>query len=108
VLQIEEIVNVGTNLENRKSDTNATFKVFLTDGKRRIIGLALTPIVGISWKTLPGSKVLITGARLQGGVLLLSFYNCKFLGGKGVVRSPQAIDGQVSADRAEMAIETER
>ena len=86
VLQIEELVNIGAPLEHRKSDQNATFKVFLTDGHRSVVGLLLDRIPGISWNTTIGSKIFVREAYIRHGILLLHCRNCKYLGGKEIMR----------------------
>lgn len=57
MLQIEELVNVGTSLENRSSDANCALKLFLTDGRRRLVGFEVARIAGLGWRTPPGTKV---------------------------------------------------
>lgn len=86
VLQIEELINIGAALEHRKSDQNATYKLFLTDGHRSIIGLLLDRVPGISWNTPIGGKVLVQEAHIRHGLLLLRGHNCKYLVGKEITR----------------------
>ena len=86
VLQIEELVNIGAPLEHRQSEQNATFKMFLTDGHRSVIGLLLDRIPGISWNTPIGGKILVREAYIGRGLLLLHSRNCKYIGGKEILR----------------------
>ena len=43
-------------------------------------------IAALSCKVLPGSKLLLSHVPIRNGVFLLTPFNCKFLGGKGVPR----------------------
>ena len=110
VLQIEEIINIGVSMEQRNSDQNATFKIFLTDGHRSVVGLLVDRIPGMSWNTVTGSKVLVLEGYIRRNVLLLHSRNCKYLGGREIMRrddwssDSMAEEKQPSEIRAEYGI----
>lgn len=86
ILQIDEIVNVGSPQDSRRSKTSKRLlKLFLTDGRNNIIGIELLPIPGLEVDTLPGSKLVVySKAQIKRGAVLLSPTNCKFLGGESL------------------------
>jgi hypothetical protein len=78
--------------------------MLLTDGEQQLVGLEVERIPSISWDTRIGSKVLIVNAPIRRGVVLLAPTNCKFLGGKGIERTEDAL----LSDADLMAVSFER
>lgn len=57
-LQINEIINIGENLEKRyKESPERTLKFMMTDGRQHFIGMELSRITNLSSQTPPGTKV---------------------------------------------------
>ncbi|XP_028132204.2 tudor domain-containing protein 3 [Diabrotica virgifera virgifera] len=84
VLQIHKIRNISAPKANEDSQAAPRMlKITLTDGENYIQALELTTISTINYKTTPpGTKLLVQGAKLTSGFLLLNPQNCKVLGGK--------------------------
>lgn len=84
VLQIQKIRNVSA--PKAKEDSQAAprmLKLTLTDGVSYIQAIEALPISVISRdKTAPGTKVLVKGARLVSGFLLINPQNFSVLGGQ--------------------------
>ncbi|KYB27777.1 tudor domain-containing protein 3 isoform X1 [Tribolium castaneum] len=83
VLQIQKIRNISAPKANEKSQAAPRMlKLVLTDGETYIQAIETSPTPSISDKTPPGTKILISSAKISSGYLLLDSNNCSLLGGK--------------------------
>lgn len=83
VLQIVKLRNISAPKSKPKSQTAPRMlKIILTDGFNNCQAIELKPISSLSVeKTIPGSKILIKGAPVHSGCILISPENCDVLGG---------------------------
>ncbi|XP_050299778.1 tudor domain-containing protein 3-like [Anthonomus grandis grandis] len=110
VLQIQKIRNTSAPKSREESQAAPRMlKLTLTDGESYVQAIESTHISSISReKTAPGTKVLINGAPVVSGYLLISPNNCTVLGGQVahmyekwlLAKSVQQSHRQVSNDGA--------
>nr|XP_023030498.1 tudor domain-containing protein 3 [Leptinotarsa decemlineata] len=84
ILQIQKIRNISAPKANEESQAAPRMlKLTLTDGDTYVQALEIGLINAISRnKTPPGTKVLISSAKITSGCLLLNPSNCTILGGR--------------------------
>lgn len=84
VLQIQKIRNVSAPRANEDSQTAPRMlKLTLTDGHSTCQAIEVENLPDLNiHKTAPGTKLLINGARVQGGYVLLDKSCCRNLGGR--------------------------
>lgn len=84
VLQIQKIRNVSAPKSNEDSQTAPRMlKLTLTDGHSTCQAIEVDNLPDLNvHKTAPGTKLLVYGARVQGGYVLLDKACCRNLGGR--------------------------
>lgn len=83
ILQIDEFINVALSHEQRinNDNTKRLHKFFLTDGKRKVIGIEVIPITSKTTDLHIGSKISIHNADIRRGAILLKPWCAIILGG---------------------------
>lgn len=85
-LQIDEIVNLSSSQsaedDAARNNSNGIMKLFLTDGKQRLIGLVFRPMRDMSLSISFGCKIVVRNAYVRRGVLILSSSNANVAGGE--------------------------
>ncbi|GAB2269674.1 recQ-mediated genome instability protein 1 [Dionaea muscipula] len=75
VLQVDEIVNVGSSLRQRYQDAPAglkrCLKLSMTDGVQRVIGMEYRPINDLEVLAPAGFKVVLRNVSIRRGLLML-------------------------------------
>ncbi|TKR87390.1 hypothetical protein L596_011793 [Steinernema carpocapsae] len=83
VVQMTRQRNVSYPKSSETSHPNGLFKYTFTDGHSTMSAIRFQAIPGLTEKTMPGSKLLLTGPiQMEAGMLLIDSKNCKIIGGK--------------------------
>ncbi|KAK0411954.1 hypothetical protein QR680_005942 [Steinernema hermaphroditum] len=83
VFQMTRQRNVSVPKMNEGSHQSGLYKYTFTDGHNSVSALRFDPVPGLTEKTMPGTKVLLTGPiTLEAGLLLIDAKNCRVIGGK--------------------------
>lgn len=82
VLQVDEVTNIGSSLDQQGQEANRYLKLFLTDGENFVVGLEHKRVNDLRLNLPAGTKVCIKNASIRHGALLLSNSSFKVLGGE--------------------------
>lgn len=85
VLQVDELVNIGSSLRQRYQDTPAgikrCLKLSMTDGVQRVFGMEYRPIKDLEVLAPAGFKIVLRDVNIRRGLLMLVPENLDILGG---------------------------
>ncbi|KFK28040.1 hypothetical protein AALP_AA8G463900 [Arabis alpina] len=85
VLQVDEIVNIGSPLKGRYENANAglkrCLKLSMTDGVQRVFGMEYRPIKDLQVLAPAGLKIVVSSVQVRHGILMLVPEIVEVLGG---------------------------
>ncbi|EFN57844.1 hypothetical protein CHLNCDRAFT_51164 [Chlorella variabilis] len=85
VLQVDEVVNIGVAVRERYSGNDGSsrcLKLLLTDGVQHVAAMEYRPTPALHSAMPAGTKLVVQGAAVRRGILLLTPQTCAVLGGR--------------------------